>query len=350
MKTRLFLIGVMMTSVLMIQKAQAQVVQMATVQHGETMKAYYGLEALKDAIAAAATGDIISLSAGQFNAPTINKAVTIQGAGYVIASGNYTAIVGETTVDVPDGVKGLLVEGLHCIGKVTVAGDSLCSFIFRKCRMGDLVFTAKIVEGELGQSKVQNLTYAETLNFYVHHIVMHEISSSGGENQVAVDIDHCVVTGALYNNVTAVVRNSMLKNASGTSACAFYNNVMSQNNCYGQSTGIHSWAAHITSPYLSGNTIWEFNSYFSNDSHNSYRNLFVNPAHANTWNETYDYKLTEEAAAQYIGGDGTQVGIYGGSVPFTEVLSTPQVVEKQIATQTDENGMLSVKIKVEAQK
>lgn len=346
MKTRLFLLGVIMASTFVGQKVQAQVVQMATVQHGETMKAYYGLEALKDAIAAAATGDVISLSAGQFNAPTINKAVTIQGAGYVIASGNYTAIVGEMTVDVPDGTKGLLVEGLHCIGKVTVAGDSLCSFIFRKCRMGDLVFNAKIVEGELSQSKVQNLTYAKASNFYVHHIVMHEISSSGEENQVAVDIDHCVVTGCLLKTVTAVVRNSLLKNASGTSACAYYNNVMSQNTYnFGQ-----YWVGRITSAYLSGNIIFEISSSSYDLTTNNYAALFVTPAHAYTWKESYDYKLTDEAAAQYIGGDGTQVGIYGGSVPFTEVLSTPQVVEKHIATQTDENGMLSVKIKVEAQK
>lgn len=338
MKTRLFLIGVMMTSVLMIQKAQAQVVQMATVQHGKGMRAFYGIEALKDAVAAAATGDIISLSAGQFNAPTINKAVTIQGAGYVIASGNYTAIVGETTVNVPGGATGLLVEGLHCMGKVTVAGDSLCNFIFRKCRIGDLVITAKIVEGELGQSKVANLTYAETNRFYVHHTVMHTINATN-VNQIAVDMDHCVVTGYLGAAVTAVVRNSMLKNPTGTSSCAYYNNVWSINTHY----------YRITSSYVSGNTDISDN-YVSQDwVHNSFRALYATPNHANTWNEAYDYKLTDEAAAQYIGDDGTQVGLYGGAVPFSEVLSTPQIIEKTIAPQTDENGMLSVKIKVQAQ-
>lgn len=346
MKTRLFLIGVMMMSGLMIQKAQAQMVQMATVQHGEGMRAFYGVEALKDAVAAAATGDIISLSAGQFNAPTINKAVTIQGAGYVISSGNYTAIVGETTVEVPDGAAGLVVEGLHFMGKFTVAGDSLCSFAFRKCRMDSLQFSAKIVEGELGQSKVQYLTYAETNRFYVHHVVMHEIDATN-VNQVAVDIDHCVVTGCLRNTVTAVVRNSLLKNARGTSSCAFYNNVLSQN----MSSNSLYFCGGITSIYVSGNTIWSasYTTYF-NFVHDSYKALFVNTTHANTWNEAYDYKLTDEAAAQYIGDDGTQVGLYGGAVPFSAVLSTPQIVEKTIATQTDENGMLSVKIKVEAQK
>ena len=339
MKTRLFLFGVMMMACMMGQKVQAQVVQMATVQHGETMTAFYGIEALKDAVAAASAGDVISLSTGQFNAPTINKAVTIQGAGYVIASGNYTAIVGETTVNVPNGEQGLIVEGLHCIDKVTVTGDSLCDFTFRKCRMGELLFTAKIVEGEVSQNKVNTLTYADAHNFYLHHNVIHNLYGTNGSSQIAVDVDHSVITHVLYNNVTAVVRNSLIKLAMGSGSCAFYNNVAGQN-----------YNARITSPYVSGNTL--FNWYINNwdDASDEYKALFATPAHAYTWNETYDYKLTEEAAAQYLGGDGTQVGIYGGSVPFTETLSTPQIVEKTIATQTDENGMLSVKIKVEAQK
>ncbi|MBQ9356449.1 MAG: hypothetical protein IJT98_04090 [Prevotella sp.] len=344
MKTRLFLFSVMMAA-LTGQKVQAQVVQMATVQHGETMSAYYGVEALKDAVAAAAKGDIISLSAGQFNAPTINKAVTIQGAGYVIATGNYTAIVGETTVNVPNGEEGLLVEGLHCIGKFTVEGDSLCSFIFRKCRMGELLFTAKIVGGEVSQSKVNTLTYADANNFYVHHDVIHSLYGTDNSSQIAVDIDHCVFTLLLYSNVTAVVRNSVIHLAMGSASCAFYNNVAGQDSYSG-----YNPHRYITSPYVSGNTLFSWSGYDWNYANGSYKALFANPAHANTWNETYDYKLTEEAAAQYIGSDGTQVGIYGGSVPFSETLSTPQIVEKQIATQTDENGMLSVKIKVEAQK
>ena len=177
---------------------------------------------------------------------------------------------------------------------------------------------------------------------------MREINAIS-ENQVAVDVDHCVVTGCLRNTVTAVVRNSLLKNALGTTACAFYNNVISQNR--GHNSQSSYWYGGITSTYVSGNTIWNDGYYYASYEtvHGSYSALFVNTAHANTWNEAYDYKLTDEAAAQYIGGDGTQVGLYGGAVPFSEVLSTPQIIEKTIAPQTDENGMLSVKIKVQAQ-
>lgn len=62
------------------------------------------------------------------------------------------------------------------------------------------------------------------------------------------------------------------------------------------------------------------------------------------------YKLTDEAAATYLGQDGTQVGIYGGLRPFTPVPSYPLITEKSIAGQTTTDGKLRVYVKAEAQK
>ena len=62
-----------------------------------------------------------------------------------------------------------------------------------------------------------------------------------------------------------------------------------------------------------------------------------------------DYTLTDEAASQYIGSDGTQVGIYGGELGFSEIPSTPQIVEADIPRQVDDNGQLHVRFKVEPQ-
>ena len=349
MKTRFFTIVVMM-SFLLAQKAGAQAVQMATLQHGETMKAFYGLDALSDALASATNGDVISLSEGVFNAPTFNKAVTVQGAGFYIDKEGkqaWTSIKDNPVINVPNGDTGLRIEGIHFAGNVSIEGDSLCNFTITKCRIGDLIATANLVEGEISQSYIKNIKYAETRKLYIHHVVMHTIDATS-DNQISVDVDHCVLTGNMTNSVTAVVRNSLLKNVRGTASCAFYNDVMSQNNVY--NSGSHNWRGQITSIYLAGNTIWTLNTYGYDDTHPDYLKLFVTSSHAYTWNEYNDYKLTEEAAAQYLCPDGTQVGLYGGTVPFTKTLSTPQIISKTIATETDENGMLNVKIQVEAQK
>jgi hypothetical protein len=56
-------------------KTNAQDVQLATLQSGEDLQVFYGVDALKNALDAAGNGDLITLSAGTFNAATITKAV-----------------------------------------------------------------------------------------------------------------------------------------------------------------------------------------------------------------------------------------------------------------------------------
>ena len=64
-----------------------------------------------------------------------------------------------------------------------------------------------------------------------------------------------------------------------------------------------------------------------------------------------DYILNEDAIVEngIHSSDGTEIGIHGGTSPFTSIPSNPQIVSKEIATETDEEGKLAVKIKVEAQ-
>jgi len=61
------------------------------------------------------------------------------------------------------------------------------------------------------------------------------------------------------------------------------------------------------------------------------------------------YELTPEARATFLGTDGTQVGIYGGENPFTDIPTNPQITQKDIATKSTPDGKLNVSIKVEAQ-
>ena len=66
-----------------------------------------------------------------------------------------------------------------------------------------------------------------------------------------------------------------------------------------------------------------------------------------SYNDTSMYELTEEAKKIYLGTDGTQIGIYGGSQPFSTKLTIPRVVKRNIAGKTEE-GKLKVNIEVEA--
>ena len=59
-----------------------------------------------------------------------------------------------------------------------------------------------------------------------------------------------------------------------------------------------------------------------------------------------DYRLTEEAKAAYLGTDGTEVGIYGGTYPFDPVPTGLRVTRCNVASQSSTDGTLSVDIEV----
>ena len=59
-----------------------------------------------------------------------------------------------------------------------------------------------------------------------------------------------------------------------------------------------------------------------------------------------DFKLTEEAKALIKGTDGTEVGIYGGNLPFDP--TKPQISKFNVAAKTTGDGKLSVDIEVKS--
>lgn len=65
------------------------------------------------------------------------------------------------------------------------------------------------------------------------------------------------------------------------------------------------------------------------------------------YTDTETFELTDEAAATYLGSDGTQVGMYGGKFPFTTTLSYPQFTKATVAKEAVD-GKLNVNIEINA--
>ena len=63
---------------------------------------------------------------------------------------------------------------------------------------------------------------------------------------------------------------------------------------------------------------------------------------------TYDnsYQLKEEIANTFIGNDGTEVGIYGGMMPYTTRLSYMIIKQCNVAGKTTQDNKLSVEIEL----
>ena len=65
-----------------------------------------------------------------------------------------------------------------------------------------------------------------------------------------------------------------------------------------------------------------------------------------TYNDNEKYELPEEAQSQYLGTNGTQVGIYGGTLPFSSTPTNPQITKCNVAAKSTADGKLSVDIEV----
>lgn len=64
--------------------------------------------------------------------------------------------------------------------------------------------------------------------------------------------------------------------------------------------------------------------------------------------DSENFQLTDAAKTQYLGTDGTEVGIYGGNLPFDPTPSNPQITKCNVAAKSTADGKLSVDIEVNA--
>ena len=337
----------------------AQSVPVAVLQHGDDVKTFTGTTAFKEAMDAAESGDLISLSAGVFQFVDIKKAVKIQGAGYVQneEKGRYRTTLDLTYtgydrhyIDIPQNDQGLFIEGIYFQSNKNrrlQAQGFLQQFVIKNCYLGYFVLgstngsnspSCDASNGLIEQCKIETLSPGTVVNLKIKNSVIGYLMS--GYDGGTMHIDHCVLTGipasynAVYSDSNGLFTNSLIHSLNSSSNSQYYNNVILANST---STALNTANA-------------EGNITFTSGQKDEYCAFFQDPTHGETFDVSYDYKLTDEAASMYISNDGTQVGIYGGEKPFTDVPSNPQITAKQIATQSDADGKLSVKITVEAQK
>ena len=110
--------------------------QIATLSHEGEISTFYGANSLRDAHNKAENGDVITLSAGSFNAVDFTKLITVRGAGMgmkVDASSIYmepTVIVGNFNVTADaNNTHHFTLEGISCGNKMTLRGTNGTQFI-----------------------------------------------------------------------------------------------------------------------------------------------------------------------------------------------------------------------------
>lgn len=317
---------------------------LATLSHDGTISTFYGSSALRQAHAAAASGDIITLSSGNFIPVDITKNITLRGAGTCVDVSQGlepTVISGDFSIDVPkDSTNRLTIEGIYC--NFDISYKNCSNAMFLKSRFKTIGYY------DSSSSVLSNCSFIHcrisdrfslTANCSASLINCAVEDPYTSANSGLFEFVNCVIT---YNDETPYyVTYSSYKNCI-ISAMSNYN--YSSNQIPSNCVAYNCVAARSVSSYpLFANMTNSTNSYSSYDS------LFTTYAGAGMGQlDSETFELKEEAQTKFLGTDGTQVGIYGGSLPFDETPSNPQITKCNVAAKSTADGKLSVDIEVKA--
>ena len=324
---------------------------LATLSHEGEISAFYGASALKAALTAAADGDVITLSSGQFTAVDITKAVTLRGAGMSVSKDSTnthesTIIQGSFQINLADSLQGrIIMEGLYVNENVTYKG-TLKNAQFLKCRFNGLGYSnGKITNTSFIHCRFANYCQiAANSNASFINCVVNGIQTVSSSN---IEMANCFVhfTSTNYDTTPKNCLNTYFKNCIltynyYTSSSNYLPTSCTAYNCIGLGTQGYNIFSNIA--YKNNTNTWIGASGTS---------VFKTYKDFNTTNLISDseaFELTDEAKAKYLGVDGTQVGIHGGNLPYNEQPSTPQITKCNVAAKSTADGKLSVEIEVKA--
>ena len=325
----------------------AQDTPMVTLQNDTETKVFYGSDSFKEAMKVANHGDIITLSSGIFNAPVITKVVSIYGAGAKISNDNVqtglTQINGNMYIRM-DSISGapatgFYMEGLFFNSNEVWVEKPLKSASLVKCRFNNINFN----KNDSVYTKVES----EMVHFYQCRIakwlepgscngmtVYNSVINNIGANKTLSTIN---IKNSVVYNVSWKLYNARFEN------CYIYHAIKTEwHSNTNNNQDLNSSCSALNVVY--GTYILEYVTSQSNCWYVGSSSVFKSGS-TTSYSDAATYELTSTAKANYIGTDGKPIGLYGGDYPYNTKPSMPYVVEKNIATKS-ENGKLKVSIKV----
>ena len=344
--------------------AVAQSTLVATLSHDGSMKAYYGPTALSQAHDAAVDGDVITLSGGTFTGCDITKAITLRGAGMI---GNLetqtfptyiTAPTNGSTITISSGstTHPLVMEGVNFRSTTYFSGE-FTKPVFQKCKFtniaGDVDSQYIFHSATFINCLITSLSAWGTATIINSYVVNPQFQELYDKNDIAypsfVDMHNCVIclTGLKLDGY---------KQQTSFSNCIFATTAIYYNSCPGEfGVGSQVYNCVFTGAHTNGlifkNIPAVNNNTVVNDMAAVFKVYILNYlSYSNTFYDELSLELTETAAQTYLGTDGTQVGMYGGSQPYDPFTTTLHIVKCNVASKTTADGKLPVDIEVSGNK
>ncbi len=317
----------------------------AVLNHNDTLSVYYGSGALKTAYSYATDNDVITLSEGIFDAVNIQKSLTIRGAGMHTDSINgsgQTVIRGDFSVGTWPETAKISLEGLYLS---SIGYKAVGIFNIIKCRIWSLYnaynseYNMYIRRADIIQSKI--LYYIEHQNtdsknpsefYFINSYIKHPYNLSGSGGKIN-EFQNCIIDDMYNDNHTGQFNN--LGNT------AIRNSILIGGDSKLPSTSYAVKCVSIDKNVFE-NTLGSNTSIVVNDVASVFKTF------AGTYSDSETFELTDEAKTKYLGTDDTEVGIYGGNMPFDPSMGNPSVVKCNVAAKSTADGKLSVDIQVKA--
>jgi hypothetical protein len=282
----------------------------AVLQHGSDVSVFTGANAFVNANAAAADGDVITLSAGAFNVSDITKSITVYGAGFEKDANTGTEVSkinGQLNLGASGGgtLSDIHLEGIYFNSHVNT-NVSLEGFVMEKC----------YVNG--------NVNIVENTNTIIRNCVITGAISGGDKIANNCIIQNCYVGGAVNTfNVSSSVK------IDHCITCNFVGPYFCSNSIF-----TYYWVGAYYDRAVFANTegavahncifrSFSYNNQDKNDFQNCYavdiNNIFSDATNAN-YSAARTYEIQQPTT--WIGTDGQEIGIrYGWSkVPGTPVV------------------------------
>ena len=277
----------------------------AILHHDKKPTAIYDADKLSDALSAAVAGDTIYLSAGMYPTFTLDKAITIKGAG------TNTKISNGVTIDIPGNptLTSSLLEAVEVNGAITVKSD-MTNFLIKMVKTTDLQFANQLNTNALvDRCYLDKFTITSAMtDFYVRNSYIWNLTS----------------TSLKFNKCNFI--NCRIQGDWNKAAGRFIN-------CELRRTGDNT---SIKSSILSYSLVY---SYYNSVHPSSYQEKVYFDANRDWF--SVDDRLTKG----YICKDGTVVGVEGGKTPYSLTPSGPKETSSTVKV-SDSEKKLNVSITV----
>ena len=329
----------------------------ATLTHNDSIRVYYGNNALQQAHAAAVGGDVITLSQGSFYAVNITKAVTIRGAGMFRderAGTNATVLQNDFSINVSDTINRLCITGIWHDNTITCTNAYRPQFI--KCRFN----TFRTLHAAHTTSTSSVIRYATFVNCILYNWnnstnnSIWDAQFTSFLNSIIANQSNWASPDALINCVAKQSNNASHTNSKSiTNSIVYYdytsNNISPNGYTSFNTIGINYGYINNTYQYryfnmtnVSTHNLHNIPS--SNTSTNPFSTVFT--TFRGTYSDGMSMALNENIATTILGNDSTQVGIYGGQFPWDPSVSNPLIGHINAALRTNAAGLLEVDVEI----